>query len=263
MACPHLLVHNTKKTNFLQMTKTNICEKCVKESHLKELLKNSKTIDICSFCKNNSKVYDYESDEFYYLLKALIRYHYDEWDYNHHWGGDSLYKLLESDDIFFNKDNFQNPEDVEILIELIDNFDAYEYYTEGICLYAGYDKEGNQQILLRALKKEIHINLTRVISKLKVSNYSSLEGLIENRIKEFTDVTKIKIVKNSKYFRARIGYSKKSYDHLNGGMDGKYIYIPFTKEQISSPPPFMALSGRLNRAGVSFLYCATDSKTAI
>lgn len=245
------------------MNKTNICEDCVKEIHLKGLIRNSQIVDICLFCNNKTKICNYESDEFYYLLKSLIRYHYDEWDYNHHWGGESLYKLLESDDIFFNKSNFKNPEDIEVLMELIDNFEGYEKYTEGICLFAGYDNEGNQQTLLRALKNEIDVSLKKVIRQLKSTNYFSLEDLIEKRIKDFTNITKIKIAKNSKYFRARVGYSKKNFDHLNGGMEGKYIYIPYSKEQISSPPPFIAQGGRLNRAGVSFLYCATDSNTAI
>jgi hypothetical protein len=245
------------------MIKTKICIDCVKEFHLKELIENSHITDNCSFCNNKRKICDYQDDQFYYLLKSLIRYYYNEWDYNEHLGGESLYKLLITDHIFFNKDNFTNPNDIENLIELVENFEAYEKYNEGISLHAGYDEDGNQNFLLRALKSEIDNDILKIIKLLKHTNYFELEELIINGLREFIDIAKINIVKNSKYYRARIGYSKKEYDYLDGGMEGKYIYSPFSENEISSPPPFLTQSGRLNRAGVSFLYCATNSNTAI
>lgn len=173
------------------MTKTNICIDCVKEFHLKELIKNSLIIDNCSFCNKKKKICDYEEDQFYYLLKSLIRYYYNEWDYNDHWGGESLYKLLQTDDIFFNKNNFTNPNDIDNLIDLVENFEAYENYNEGISLYAGHDEDGHQNFLLRALKNEIDSGILKIINLLKSTNYYELEELIINGLREFIDIAKI------------------------------------------------------------------------
>ena len=144
--------------------KKYICSKCVKQKHLKQLIKSKKTKNTCDFCGNNTNVCDI-NEEFYDLLKSLIRYYYDEWDYNHHWGGDDFYKIIEKEDIFFNKENFTNPEDIDFLTELIDTFEAYEDYEKGISLYAGYT-DGNQNTLLRSIKDEIDNSLKKTISKL-------------------------------------------------------------------------------------------------
>jgi hypothetical protein len=245
------------------MTKTNICRDCVKEHHLKEYIENLKEIEECSFCNSKTYVCDYESKDFYNLLKSLIRYHYSEWDYNSHWGGEELYKLIENDDILFNKNNFKNANDFDIIIELVDSFEAYEDYEKGISFYAGYDSEGNQNMLLRALKSEYDRELVKITDKLKTRNYFELEDFITNRLKEFVTTAKIIVHKNEKYYRARIGYSKKDYDYLSAEMEGAYLYTPFKGNEISSPPPSKSQSGRLNRTGVSFLYCATTESTAI
>ncbi|MBQ0317284.1 RES family NAD+ phosphorylase, partial [Providencia rettgeri] len=41
------------------------------------------------------------------------------------------------------------------------------------------------------------------------------------------------------------------------------FYSPYCADKISAVPPLIANEGRANRAGVSFLYCATDEYTAI
>lgn len=206
------------------MDTTNICENCVIEAHLKEFIEINGKIDNCTFCNSETIVCDFEQDNFYQFLKALVRYHYDEWEYNDHWGGESLYKLIQSNDIFFNIKNFTNQDDIEILMELIDSFEAYQDYDKGISLYAGYDQEGNQNFLLRALKKEIDREIQIIISKLKYENYFEFEETITNRLKTFSQTTRVNISKNEVFYRARIGYSKKEYDILGGDMDGN-IFI--------------------------------------
>lgn len=245
------------------MTNSYICSDCVSEKHLKKLIETSQLFEDCDFCKTKTIVFDYESDDFYYLLKALIRYHYNEWDYNHHWGGESLYKLMEDDEILFNKSNFDNPQDIEKLIELIENFDAYEDYDKGISLYAGYDEEGNQNMLLRALKNEMDSELSQIIKKLQTQNYFELEDSIIKQLNKFVANASIVIKENEKFYRARIGYKSKEFKYLADYMEGDYFYTPYSGNEISSPPPLKSQSGRLNRTGVSFLYCSTNMNTAI
>ena len=245
------------------MTDTNICSDCISEVNLKQLVKNHNNIDYCNFCKKKGHIIDYESDNFYYLIKALIRYHFDEWEYNHHWGGDSLYKLIENNNFFFNQGNFEDPNDLDILTELIANFEAYEDYRTGISLYAGYDKDGYQNTLLRALKKEMHPELLNIEKELKFQNYFEFENAIIEKLEKFEDIVRISIDNKEIFYRARVGYSKRNYDYLDGHLEINYVYSPYSNKEISSPPPSKSESGRLNRVGVSFLYCATNEYTAI
>ena len=245
------------------MTNTNICSDCISEIHLKQLVENYNIIDYCNFCKTSGNIIDYESDNFYYLIKALIRYHFDEWEYNDHWGGDSLYKLIENNNIFFNQGNFNDSNDLDILTELIENFEAYEDNKKGISLYAGYDEDGNQNTLLRALKKEFHPELLKIDRELKFQNYFEFEDTIIEKFEEFKDIARTSIDNNQIFYRARVGYSKREYDYLDGHLEINYIYSPYSNKEISSPPPSKSESGRLNRVGVSFLYCATNEYTAI
>jgi hypothetical protein len=47
------------------------------------------------------------------------------------------------------------------------------------------------------------------------------------------------------------------------GFETEFHYTPYKGSEIGAPPPHIATSGRINRAGVSFLYCATEKFTAI
>ncbi|MBB5511141.1 RES family NAD+ phosphorylase [Paraburkholderia atlantica] len=48
-----------------------------------------------------------------------------------------------------------------------------------------------------------------------------------------------------------------------GGFDTEWHYGPFAGSEIGAPSPTIASAGRANRAGVSFLYCATNESTAV
>lgn len=63
-------------------------------------------------------------------------------------------------------------------------------------------------------------------------------------------------------YRARVGFKDKKRS-LSMGFETEFHYIPYKGSEIGAPPPYIATSGRVNRAGVSFLYCATEKYTAI
>ena len=65
----------------------------------------------------------------------------------------------------------------------------------------------------------------------------------------------------ARYFRARIGIRKTFLD-IEGGSTKNLVRQPFSGAALGAPPPQIASAGRLNRAGVSFLYLASDAATA-
>lgn len=86
--------------------------------------------------------------------------------------------------------------------------------------------------------------------------------LLKRYIKYFHEKkwNKKNIKKESTFYRARSGMTI-----LNGEISSypELIKIPYYDKEISAPPPLYVEGGRFNRAGVSYLYLATDIETAI
>lgn len=240
-----------------------LCIQCVKDIRFKKLIQSISQKGFCNCCENNDYVIDVDSNEFTQMTKALIRYHYSEWDYNEHWGGDGYGSLFyEDDNIFFNKQNFKNEEVYEELINRIECFEVYEDYDKGVSIFAGYD-EGEQNPLLQSIKSDLDYSIKEVEHKLKNENYFKFEDQISEMLSEYSGKCKLNIGINSEFYRARVGFEYKKRSLFEDGFEGEFIYIPYSNSQIGAPPPLLAGLGRLNRVGVSYFYCATDKYTAI
>lgn len=239
-----------------------ICKECVKDKRYKLLIEQINTIGKCTFCKKEDIIIDTSSNEFIQMTKALIRYHYSEWDYNTHFGGENYPNLFyEEDNIFLNTKNFQSPNFDEELIDWITDFEVYEDYEKGVSIFAGYH-EGLQNPLLYSIKKDLDDSILNIEMKLKEENYFQFEEKITEILQVYLDNCTKSIKTGKAYYRARVGFKDKKRS-LFGGFEGEMIYVPFSNSQIGAPPPYLASFGRINRAGVSFLYCASDKYTAI
>lgn len=240
-----------------------LCIECAKDIRLKKLIQNYNTKGICTYCGNTKYTIDVYSNEFIQMIKALIRYHYSEWNYNEHWGGDGYTTLfLEEDNVFFNKQNFKDSEHYDDLVARIDCFKVYEDYDKGVSIFAGY-YEGEQNPLLQSVKSTLDFSIIDIEHKLKNENYFKFEDRITQILSEYSDICKSKIEKDSEFYRARIGYSDSKRSILGGGFEGEIIFQPYANSEIGAPPPHLAGFGRINRSGVSYLYCASDKYTAI
>lgn len=240
-----------------------ICIECVKDIRLKKLIEKTNNVGICTCCESENYIINVDSNEFIQMTKALIRYHYSEWNYNIHFGGDEYYMLIDRDDnMFFNKQNFNNSDVYEEFISKIGNFEVYEDYNKGVSLFAGY-WEGEQNLLLERIKTDYDHSILKIEEALISENYFNFENEIIQILKKYESDSKLTINKSSAFYRARIGYDNKKRSLIDGGFEGEMIYVPYSDSQIGAPPPYDAGFGRINRAGVSFLYCATDEYTAI
>lgn len=239
-----------------------ICIDCVKDIRYKLLIEKNNARGLCTCCGQQRSVIDVDSNEFVQMTKALIRYHYSEWDYNEHFGGDRLGTLFYKDDnIFLNKANFKDSEVYDELINRIECIEVYEDCDKGVSIFAGY-YEGRQNRLLYSVKKDLDFTILEVERKLKEENYFNFEEEITQILKSYLDNCKKSIKKGQAFYRARVGFQDKKRSKF-GGFEGEIIYVPYSNSHIGAPPPYLAGIGRINRAGISYLYSASDKYTAI
>ncbi|MBK8102727.1 MAG: RES family NAD+ phosphorylase [Cellvibrionales bacterium] len=139
---------------------------------------------------------------------------------------------------------------------------VYEDYDKGISIFSGYDADSNQNPLLQSISTDLDRKILNIEQRLKVENYFNLEDGIKNILEKYRDTASTPIINNTFLYRARVGYKEKKRS-IALGFETEFHYVPYKNSEISSPPPNLAMSGRVNRAGVSFLYCATDKYTAV
>jgi hypothetical protein len=68
----------------------SICLPCTKHASLKRFVKKYGAVGHeCGICHRRDQVASAPSEyrALSSLVRALVRFHYDEWDYNTHWGG--------------------------------------------------------------------------------------------------------------------------------------------------------------------------------
>ncbi|MCD9554586.1 RES domain-containing protein [Photobacterium carnosum] len=241
-----------------------ICVECAKDQNLKHFIENRGITGDCTICQNNAvKVVDYENDEFFQLIKSILRFNYSEWEYNTHLGGDGYDKLFYGDkNIFFNESRAVSEEIYEDLVLFITDGDVYEGYDKGISIFSGYNKYEMRNMPLVSIKSSYSKDITKLSSRLKTENYFDLEGELKAIIDNYSTSAMTVYSKGSYFYRARIGVSDKKRS-FSGGFETELHYEPYKNGEIGAPPPQFASSGRINRLGVSFMYCATDKYTAI
>lgn len=240
----------------------NICIDCVKDFHLKDLIRNEGSSGECAMCGGSNQVIDSQCNSFFQLTKALVRYYFSEWDYNHHWGGDGYESLFHGkDNRFFEESRAKSGDDYEAIVLSITEGPVYEDYDKGVSIFAGYT-DGEQSMLLRAVSTDLDPHILHISERLKSENHFNLEGDIKTILEEYRDVASLLLKENMVLYRARVGFREKKRS-FSMGFETEFHYTPYKGSEIGAPPPHIATSGRINRAGVSFLYCATEKYTAI
>lgn len=198
------------------------------------------------------------------LLAGLVRFYFDEFEYNSHWGAEDSVEdlltqpnpILETENSLFNS-RIPRDRSRELLYWL---FSDNPYPEPGISVYAGFDADGGRH-LARSIQQTRHPSLERLRARLERENHFDVEAsvfstidLIGPRIDAAVDV-------GTRYFRARTGVEGR-YQKSDGGWKPELRYKPLTGDQIGAPPPPLARPGRLNRTGISYLYLASDARTA-
>ena len=194
------------------------------------------------------------------LIRALIRFHFSEDEYNSHWGGTSLYDiiLLKENALIETAKSDEYVDD--FMYRLEEEGGVYPKCDEGICLYAGND-ENFGRLIQFSIPKTACRPLNDIDQRLGRENFHRVEtdmGILMSRIVTELD---FKVEKGSLWFRSRTGVKEQS-THF-GFREVTRIAEPFKGTEISALPPPSAAPGRMNRQGVSVLYLADEIETAI
>ena len=240
-----------------------ICLKCVKDESLKYLIKEIGILNSCTLCGEKLISLDYNNRHLFLLIKAILRFNYSEWEYNPHWGGDGYESLFYgTENIFFLEDRALSSELYEELVATIVDGPVYEDYKKGISIFAGYTDDGSQCYLLESIKTIQDPHIESLANRLRSENYFNVEKDLLKILGQYSNISEINLEAGSVFYRARIGIQdKKRFLGFDFKRDNHFI--PYSEQNISAPPPYLSVAGRINRPGVSFFYCATNTYTAI
>jgi len=239
-----------------------ICSNCAKDQHLKILIdQEGEIISACDIChSSNVKGLDCKNASLRSLFRALLRYHYSEWQYNIHMGGDGLEALFLKNNPITNYDKSWNINIYEeVLLEFLQN--GYEPYDKGISLFAGYDDNGHQLMPLVAIKNDFDRSLVRLQRELINVNYFLLEKESRKIIEPYSNILERTFLAGSILYRSRVGFEIRATPLF--GWSDDWHYKPYSSNNLSAPPPYLASGNRMNRQGVSFLYLSTNESTAV
>ncbi|HDS4103063.1 TPA: RES family NAD+ phosphorylase [Proteus mirabilis] len=241
-----------------------ICINHILEKNVLELAISKNEIAECCVCNTRDICIDSECPDFHSMLSAIIRYYHDEYEYNHHLGGDETpSSIIQKSNFIFEDEVFLNINRAADLDDDFSNIVPYFNDDEGVSLFAGYF-DGIQNIPLESISNDEDIKINSLQKKLEVSNYYEHEDFIKNAISQYVGKFDYVLTEKDELYRARVGYMHSRLAYSGGfSRAGIRFYSPYCGDKISAVPPLNANEGRANRAGVSFLYCATDEYTAV
>ena len=241
----------------------SLCINCGKDASLIDFIKkNGSIIEKCSICKSENLIaIDQNSPRIEQLIRALIRFNIDEWDYNIHVGGEELESFLISNKLLFSDLFYKNiDEGEEFLCSIISN--GYYDSDKGISLFYGHTETRQIGGFLTAIKDSNSIKKREIITHAQKHNYSELLLLVTNTI-DYCNNFILTNPTNLKLYRARIGIKEKGYQSDNFQFKPEIHYMPFQDKKIGVAPMESSVKGRMNREGFSFLYLGEDYNTAI
>lgn len=236
----------------------SICTDCARHPSLKKMIEADLAVGICAFCcRTDAQVRNPENTEpMAMLMRALIRFYWDEFSYNPHWGGEDVLELFNEAD---------NPV-VEPFVanDYYDDFDhllqdpPYPGWKKGVSIYAGFDADG-MRMLNSAISRSTPTAVADLRKRLNASNFGTIERELEALIKPFLADLKFVVPKGGTWYRARTGVEAQFL--RSDGFDTHIVRQPYMGADIgASPKPG---NGRLNREGRPVLYLGSDPYTAL
>lgn len=247
-----------------------LCVECAKHPSLKRFVElHAVDGPVCGVCQETGYPYracaSERKQELTNLIKALIRFYYNEHEYNHHWGGDCGPEglLVTSNPILEDSsstERIRSPERTHEFLNALLSAQPYPPIEEGISIYAGH--EDGVRGLNFALKEEASPILRSYVRRLARENHFDIEPELLHFLDEFSDRVTQVASRGTKFYRARIGVEARFADHSHHGWRRSIVRQPYSGTSLGAPPPPRASGGRLNRAGVSFFYLASDASTA-
>lgn len=235
----------------------SVCIDCARHPSLKKMIEADLVTGICAFCcRTDAQVRNPENIEpMVMLMRSLIRFYWDEFSYNSHWGGDPVLELFEDADNLIVEPfvaNDYHDEFDELLQE-----PPYPDWDKGVSIYAGFDD--GMRLLNSAISRSTPRAISDLRRRLDISNFATVESELEALIKPFLADLKFILPKGGTWFRARTGVEARFL--RSQGFDSYSVRQPYMDASIgASPKPG---NGRLNREGRPVLYLGSNPYTAL
>lgn len=243
-----------------EIVPTSLCLDCARHPSVKKIISDDCTKGRCALCaRDGVDVRNPENREpLVMLLRALIRFHYDEYQYNPHWGGDSVMSLLSEENpiVLPPKSNLYVDDFDEWL-----NWPVYPEWDKGIAVYAGFN-DGDRMMNF-AISRTRPAAFVELQHRLLTQNFHQVEPGLEEMIAPFLGDIEMQLLPGDIWYRARLGEAGTFRRFPLAGWEPQIIRIPWQGNEIGAPPPPKAGFGRLNRAGVSVMYLASEQYTAV
>lgn len=239
----------------------SLCGECAKHPELKALVESDLADGVCGVCGssaamvfNPARFADVRN-----LIRALIRLHFNEEDYNPHWGGTSIDSILldEENPIVETAKPVGYPD--EFIHRITWEGEIYPDRDKGIWLYAGNDDIGRS--LQFSISETVCTELRDIELRLLRENFHAVEDAMEQLVAKIEADIEFQVPEDSLWYRGRIGVADSSV-HV-GSDEVTRIATAYKGAAIGARLPPDATAGRTNRQGVSVLYLASEIDTAL
>ncbi len=252
----------TKENDDWQPETVSLCRDCAKDPELKALVESDLTDGVCGLCGSSaSKVYNpARFAEARNLIRALIRFHFNEQDYNPGYGGTSIGTILLDEPNPIVEMARSNRYADAFIHRITWEGGMYPDPDKGIRLYAG-DEFNAEQLLYFSISETAPRQLRNIEDRLKRENFHAVEDAMEKLVAGMEADIEFQVPKYSLWYRGRIGIARRGVGMPHGEV--VQIATPHKGTAIGARLPPDATAGRTNRQGVSVLYLASEIETAL
>ncbi len=239
----------------------SLCAACAKHPEVRALVTSDLKTGVCGACGTDGDVFNPERFALLRnLIRALIRLHFSEDDYNHHWGGTSIDEVLLGQENPILEvatcDDYQD----DLIHRITWEGEIYPDHDKGICLFAGDDGTGGRGIQF-SIPETLNFELRNIEQRLERENFHAVEAAMEEIIVQIKDDIEATVQAGTLWYRGRIGVEERSV-HVEW-RNVTHVATPYKGSAIGALPPPQASAGRTNRQGVSVLYVASEIETAL
>ena len=221
-------------------TPLSICATCAKHPRLKRFVKDYGAPGYqCGICLRSDLIASAPAKHaaLSSLIRALVRFHYDEWIYNGHWGGDEEPESLLSreNEIVEHASAPGFPWSAEtsegFLVGLFDP--PYPDYDKDVAVYAGNDEDGRLPPLF-AISTSVSPLYEKITQRLAKENYFEVEDQFGKLLAKLDAGISGSLPAGTILFRARIGVAQR-FVRGTGGWTADTVFRPYGKTLMAKP----------------------------
>lgn len=239
-----------------------VCHDCCVAPLLQELIARQGCNATCDICGSiEARCTDTRADDFLLAIKALIRYHFGEWQYHSNLGDGSLEGLffIDPNPILKLNPHQQDIDREAFVLSFLDDVNTRQMQVE---VFTAYGRDIYNYYPHTPISAGESAILRRAKAALAEKNYFLVEEEYEKLLRPVMPYVSTTVTKGTRWHRARMGATQRAADFHTVGAPPSYYYEPHKGASLGAPPVGVATSGRVNRPGVSYLYLASDSYTA-